>query len=220
MYARDCAVWRTALFGEEFAANVLFGVVGDRDARISALLGAVMDQAVFADIEITGPGAAFPIVWPAHSNIVLKIIQASITGLANFFQLLEYGQLFIPEWTNLSTAIVNDAHGGRKAEVNRTVRDGEGILRILNARADDRIDVHVKVGVFSQQLQFLVENLERFLGYLVRHDVIDGDLHVLESGLVEALDAFGGEQIAVGNHGGNHAVSANLPENFVEIGME
>ena len=39
-------------FGKKFAMALLVSVLHQRDAGISALLGAIMDQAVFADVEV------------------------------------------------------------------------------------------------------------------------------------------------------------------------
>lgn len=52
VHAADGAVWRAAFRGQIFAFYVSRCVIGQRDARITALLAAIMHQAVFADIEI------------------------------------------------------------------------------------------------------------------------------------------------------------------------
>jgi len=78
----------------------------------------------------------------------------------------------------------------------------------------------VKSGVLGQHTQFLVEHLEALLGNVVGHDVIDGDLQVLEPGAVEALDALGGEQVAIGDDAGDHAVAANARQDGVQVGMQ
>ena len=43
---------------------------------------------------------------------------------------------------------------------------------------------------------------------------------MFEPGLIQALDAFGHEQIAVGDESGDHAALANVANHFVEIGMK
>lgn len=50
--AGDGAVGCAGFLSKEFAADVGGGVFGQRDARVAALLRAVMDQAVLADVEI------------------------------------------------------------------------------------------------------------------------------------------------------------------------
>jgi hypothetical protein len=50
--AGDGAVGGAALLGEELALEVFAGVLGERDAGEAALLRAVVDEAVFADVEV------------------------------------------------------------------------------------------------------------------------------------------------------------------------
>ena len=38
-----------------------------------------------------------------------------------------------------------------------------------------------KFGMLRQQLQLLVENLEALLRHIVRHHVVDADLHVIQA---------------------------------------
>jgi hypothetical protein len=78
----------------------------------------------------------------------------------------------------------------------------------------------VKIGVLGQQLQLLVEHLEALLGNLVGHHVVDGDLQMVEPGAVQPLDAFRRQQIAVGDHPGDHAALANVRHDPVEVGMQ
>ena len=42
----------------------------------------------------------------------------------------------------------DDADGRRKSEFNRPPSDYQRVVRIMDAAADDRIDVHVELGVF------------------------------------------------------------------------
>src|ERR1035441_6958711 len=85
----------------------------------------------------------------------------------------------------LSVAIVNDADGGGESQFQRPPADHQGILGGVNAAADHRVDVDVKIGVFRQQEQFAVEHLQALLGNGVRHDVVDGDLQMLQAGAIE-----------------------------------
>ena len=71
-----------------------------------------------------------------------------------------------------------------------------------------------------QQLQLPVQHLEAFLRDLVGHDVVDRDLQVLQAGAVQALDAVRGEQVAVGDQAGDHAVPADAPDDVVELGVK
>src|SRR3954471_2927749 len=112
---------------------------------------------------------------------------------------------------------MNEADGGGEAQLDGTGAEGERVLRIVNAAADDGVDVHVKFGVLREQLQLLVEHLEALLRDIVGHHVVDGDLHVVKAGVVEALDALGDQQIAVGDHAGDGAVGADAANDVVEL---
>ncbi len=89
-----------------------------------------------------------------------------------------------------------------------------------DAAADDGVDVDVKVGVLGEHLEFPVEDLEALLRDVVGHDVVDGDLHVIESGLVQALDAIGHQEVAVGDHAGDGAGFADAGDDVVEVGVQ
>ena len=73
------------------------------------------------------------------------------------------------------------------------------------------------MGVLGEQLQFLVENFKALFRNVVGHDVVDGNLHVFETGAIEALDAVGGEQISVGYHAGHGAAPADARDQRIEI---
>src|SRR5262245_2584612 len=62
VHARDGAVWRAGFFGEVFAADILDGVLLERNRGVAALLRAVVHQAILADVKISRPCAAAPLV--------------------------------------------------------------------------------------------------------------------------------------------------------------
>src|SRR5262249_47981716 len=70
------------------------------------------------------------------------------------------------------------------------------------------------------QLQLLVENFEALLRNVIGHDVVDGDLQMIQTRAVEALNAVGRQQISVGDHAGNDAVPPYARDHLVELGME
>ena len=94
---------------------------------------------------------------------------------------------------------MNDADGRGESQAERAFADGERILRIFYAAANHGVDVHVKVGVLGQVLQFLVENFEALFRNVVGGDVINRNLQPFEAGAVEAFDALGNEKISVCN---------------------
>jgi hypothetical protein len=53
--------------------------------------------------------------------------------------------------------------------------------------------------MLGQQLQLLIKNFEALLRYLIRHDVVDTDLQIVEPGIVQFFDAVGRQQITVGD---------------------
>ena len=97
---------------------------------------------------------------------------------------------------------------------------GDCVLRMTNAAADNRIDVYVELGVFGKQLQFLVEHFQTFLRHLVRHDVVDGNLHVLQTRAIQPLDTLGSEQVAIRDHPGYGAALTDVPNQIVQFGMQ
>jgi hypothetical protein len=116
---------------------------------------------------------------------------------------------------------VNDADGRGEPQLDGALADRQRVLRRrVNSAAHHGIDVDVKIGVFGQQLQLLVEHLQALLGHLVGHHVVDGDLQMVEPGAVQPLDPLRREQIAVGDHPRDHAALANVRHNQVEVGMQ
>ena len=104
---------------------------------------------------------------------------------------------------------MDDADGRGEPEAEGAAADDQRVVGVLDAAADDGVDVHVEVGVLGEELELLVEDLEALLRDFVGLEVVDGDLQVVEAGAVEALDALGHEQVAVGDHAGHAAVVAD-----------
>src|SRR5260370_18326083 len=67
------AVGGARFFGQVFAANVSGAVLFQRNARITALLRAIMDQAILAHIQISASGAAPPPIVRLAGDQVLLI---------------------------------------------------------------------------------------------------------------------------------------------------
>jgi hypothetical protein len=78
----------------------------------------------------------------------------------------------------------------------------------------------VGLGVFGQHFQADVEGFEAFLRNVVRLDVVDRDLHVIETGAVEAADDFLIEEEAVGDHAGEATVVADAGDEIGQVGVE
>ena len=69
-------------------------------------------------------------------------------------------------------------------------------------------------------MQLPVQHFQAFLGNIVRLYIIDGNLQVIQPCAVQSLDPFGREKIAVGDHARDHAPSANVRDQQIEIGMQ
>src|SRR5205085_7166545 len=85
--AGDGAVGRAPFFCLVFAVEVGLRVVCERDAGRAALLGAVMDETVFADVEIARARATTPIVGPPLREVLLKPVEARILLPAHLLEL-------------------------------------------------------------------------------------------------------------------------------------
>src|SRR5262245_38235914 len=81
------------LFGVKLASDVFAGVVFKRNGGVTALLRTVVNQSVFADVQVSGAGAAPPIVRPAVGQIVLKPVKARPALFTETLQLFVYPRL-------------------------------------------------------------------------------------------------------------------------------
>src|SRR4051812_38442693 len=115
---------------------------------------------------------------------------------------------------------MDDADRGSESQLQRPPADLQRILRVVDAAAHNRIDVHVELGALGEQLQLLIEYLQALLRDLVRHHVVDGYLQVVQPGVVEPLDALFYQQIAIGDHAGDGARRADAPDNVIQLRMQ
>src|SRR4051812_49046831 len=93
-------------------------------------------------------------------------------------------------------------------------------MGIVNAAANHRVNVDVKLGVLGKPLKTLIESLQALLRNVVRLYVVDGNLHVVQPGLVQALDAVHIEQISVRDHARKRALAADVADQIVQLGMQ
>lgn len=115
---------------------------------------------------------------------------------------------------------MNDADCGGKAEFDGALRHGKSVFGMMDAAAEDGIDVDVKISVLGKELELLVEDFEALFRDFVRHGVINADLEKFETGAIEAFNSVGRKQIAVGDHAGDHSAVTNAADNVIEFGME
>lgn len=220
MNARNRASRRAAFLCFVLALAPLRRILVERDPRISALLGAVMNQAVLADIQVAGARPAAPIVFASSGDIVLEGIDSRKGAFPESHDLLENFSFMCIKWSQLTIAVMDDANGRRKTKIHSALRDSQSIVRMRNAAAQNRIDVDVKIGVLCEKLQLLIENLQALFGYVIRLNVIDADLQEFETRTIESVDTIGRQKIPIGDYSGDHAIVADTANNVVEIRMK
>jgi len=76
MHAGNGAARRATFLRHEFALALLVRIFEQRHAGIPALLRTIMDQAIFADVQVARAGAAPPVVFEAFGDVVLELINA------------------------------------------------------------------------------------------------------------------------------------------------
>src|SRR4030095_17262237 len=108
-------------------ARVLF----ERNAREAALLRAIMDQAVFADVQIARARAAAPVIRPTVGQVVLKLVQPSELLLAAPPQLFVDLFLDAAERLQLAAPVVNHAERRAEAEFYGAPGPLQRVLRTL-----------------------------------------------------------------------------------------
>src|SRR6202035_2804209 len=185
MYARDRAVRRAGFFVQVFAAEVVACVSRQRDPRISALLRAVVNQSVFANVEVASTGATTPVVGQAFCDVFLERMNACEAALLQSLHLVIDAAFFASERLQLAAAIVNNSDSRSETKLHGALSDHERILRMRNAATHHGIYIHVKVRMLGEQLQFLVENLQTLLRYFVGIHVVDGDLQPLQPATIQ-----------------------------------
>src|SRR4051812_37635618 len=116
--------------------------------------------------------------------------------------------------------VVENPHRARESELPRAGSDDERVLGIRYAAAEHRINGDSKLRSLGEPLKLPVEHLQTLLRHLVRHDVIDADLQVIEPGAVQTVDALGRQQESVRDQGRNGAAVAYTPNDRVEIRMK
>src|SRR4029077_9735189 len=81
MHARDRAVRSAGFLCHILAADVVHAVLLQRNSGIAALLRAVVHQTVLADVQVTSPRTAAPLVRPSLRDVILETINAGETAL-------------------------------------------------------------------------------------------------------------------------------------------
>ena len=100
---------RTGLEAVVSLANVIDRVVFEWDSRIASLLGAIMHESVFANVQVSASGAAAPFVWLAGRNVVLEINHPAVGTLGHGSNLAVNPLFLTLQWTQLAAVVVNDS---------------------------------------------------------------------------------------------------------------
>ena len=124
-----------AFFGKKLAVALLVRILHQRNAGIAALLGAIMDQTVFANVEVARASAAAPVVFFTARDVVLEFIDAR-EGL--FFErdnFLEDFLLARSQRLQLAVMVVQDSHRGGEPQSDGAMGDRQRVFRIAHAAA-------------------------------------------------------------------------------------
>ena len=68
--------------------------------------------------------------------------------------------------------------------------------------------------------QLAVQYFQAFLGHVIRDDVVDTDLHVIQSGSVQSLDPIRTKQVSIGDQTGQHSPLPDSMDQPVKIWMQ
>src|SRR5262245_30030171 len=121
-----------------------------------------MDQAVLADIEIAGAGAAAPLVGLSVGEVVLKARDARIKVLEHLPPAPDRGRHVVvhlaldrADRLEMSRAVLDDANGRRESELPRTVVDRPAVLGILDPAAGTELMFTSKAAYAFRYFSFL-----------------------------------------------------------------
>ena len=124
------------------------------------------------------------------------------------------------QWFYRAAAVMNDTQRAGEAKLDRPIGDQFGIFGIANSPADNGVDVHCKFRKVPEVLEFPVQDLETFARDLIGLNIVDADLQVFESCLVQADDFFRRQEIPIRYDAGNHSVMANALDDFFNLRMQ
>lgn len=189
---------------------------------MAALLGAVMNQAIFADIEESATCRAMPLIRQCSYDVALETImmRKGEQPAAQAHDALVDAGLDAVQGFELPGTIMQNADCAAETEFARARRNLVRIFGTPDVAAENGVDGHIEVGVFRKPLQLAIEYLKAFLRDLIRLYVVDADLQIIESGFVQPFNAIGREQITVCDDGGNCVAFAGSSDQGVEIRVQ
>src|ERR1700679_2044551 len=130
MHAGNGATRRATFLRHKLPLALLVRVLQQRNAGITALLRTVMNQAVFANVQVARAGSAAPVVFQPLGDVLLKLIdprKRSLFQRDNFIEdlLLARAQRF-----QLPIVVVKNSESRGESELDGPMRDGEGVCGI------------------------------------------------------------------------------------------
>src|SRR5580698_6957199 len=81
-----------------------------RNGRISALLRAIMNQAILADVEVARSSATAPLIGTAQRDVVLESIHTGKAAFLQSFHLVVHALLLVIQGLHLPRTVVDDSH--------------------------------------------------------------------------------------------------------------
>lgn len=195
-------------------------VLLERNPGIATLLRAVMNEAIFANVEVSGAGSASPIVRLSVREVVLEPIEPAVTLFSVILDLAIDALFASVERLHRAAAVVNDPEGAGESQLHGAVRDRLRIFRIANTSADDRVDIDGELSAVREVLEFLIEDLQTFQRHIVGLNVVDADLQMLESGFVQRDNFLGREQVSIRDHPRDHSVAADTRDDRLDFRMQ
>ena len=100
--------------------------------------------------------------------------------------------LFRLQRFELPATVMDDADRRSKSKLQSARSHYHGVLRIVNASANHGVDVDMEDSMLGEQLQLLIKDLQTLFRDVVRLHVVDRNLQVVEPGIIQPMNAFGG----------------------------
>src|SRR5579875_3444739 len=181
-----------------------------------------MHQPLFADVEKSSAGGTVPGIRQAANRVLLEGVQVREGKQSGTEAQNPVVGAALPsiQGRELSFAVVQNADRAVEAEFARAGGNGVRVFRLCNRAAQHRVDGHIEFGVLSEPLKLAVEHLQALFRDVVRLNVIDADLQVIEPGSIQPLDALRHEKIAVGDQGSDGTAFAHALYQQIQIGMQ
>ena len=167
---------------------------------MAALLRTIVHQSILTDVKVSTSSAAPP-------PIIRLARRAAFSSDTDCCWLMSAVRAFrhapdpvvsedplpfpIPHRPQLSISVVNDVRPWSRSRARSPVCYGDRIFRIANAAADNRIDVYEELSVIGQILQLLIQHFETLQRHVIRLDIVDADLQVIQAGPFKATIRFG-----------------------------